>query len=817
MTVDLNDLGSTTLRNESDVEQKLIYPLLTAQEWLALPERAVFSKKYLPPATIDKGSGRKTGYFPDYSVWLNGFPVLIVEAKSPLEEVGEGFREAQLYAHEVNKAYPTGIAPIQTVMCTNGKVVRVGSWDSHDHRDYPVTELQIGSSARSELIERLGTEAMQQQADRTSARFRPTQTFRPINAIGGDPTLNRRLDLNSFATDIAPLIRMFFVSDSAEKIDDIIRRAYVSTNETTKYDTILESFLRDNIKKIQDPAAKPISTTANREELLTPELRRFQQNLPATGHMQLIIGSVGSGKSLFCRRYQRFLQPEDVKNSTYWTFVDFNTAPENLNDIETWMCRSFVQSFQDNHPEMDLDDPETLERIFAPDVNRTTKLYRRAGESEEKIRIRVAEALSKCIDDPQKFSQEICRYINGDQSKVVVVVFDNVDKLDSGDQIRVFQAAQWFRAKTRSFCLLPLRDETYERYKNRPPLDAFINAIHFTIEPPRFIDVVRKRLELCLEYIANSAPKTLSYSLPDGKKITYPATRLGEFLKTLYLDIFRSGRRISWLLEALAGRDVRHALEMFTRIIMSGHLDERHITGTVLGTEKFRIRDSTIINVLMKSDYVYFDNSHGFLSNVLYANPKWSRHSNFLVFEILDYLVKRRKEVSPLGAQGYFRVSDVISYINRLGFAPDDALDALNYLVVQGLLTPDHFGKKALNEEDFVRAHASGFVHSRLLLENIHYVAGIAPVTYLNDRNVSEKIGRLSLVNAGFSDTQFPRKKEIGSLLLEYLKSEFNRQAEEAPLFANLATSSRFLIRMIESSLDVRFRELGTGIEGGLL
>ena len=534
--------------------------------------------------------------------------------------------------------------------------------------------------------------------------------------------------------------------------------------------------------------------------------------------MQLIIGSVGSGKSLFCRRYQGFLQPSDISKSTYWTFVDFNKAPENLDGLEGWLCAEFLSSFEVQNPRLDLTELSTLQKIFAPDINKIRRIYSKVATSDQDlVELKVADELTAYCKDPIKFAGELCRFLNGDMRKVVVVVFDNVDKLERGDQIRVFQAAQWFRGMTRSFCLLPLRDETYEQYKNRPPLDAFINAIHFTIISPRFIDVIRKRLELCLEFLAKSAPRTLSYSLPDGKKITYPATKLGEFLKTLYGDIFASGRRVGWLLEAIAGRNVRQALEMFTKILMSGHLDERQITGTLLGTEAFHIKNSTIVNVLMKTNYVYFDNDHGFLSNILYADPDWERHSNFLVFELLDFLVTRRKAVSVIGSQGYFPVREIIDHVNRMGFVPNDAYSALEYLLMRGLITADHFGKTHLDRDDFIRAHASGFVHARLLLENIHYVSGIATSLYVNDRDVAQRIGRLSIVNAGFTDIQFRRKKEIAFILLQYLKTEYDRHCSKSPLFSNLANSSRFALRMIETSLEGRSVGVGSGIQGGLL
>lgn len=815
MAIDLSNLGNATFVTESDVEQKLIMPLLTADEWLGIPERAIYSKKYLPPMTIDKGANRRMGYYPDYSVWIDGLPILIIEAKKPLENVEEGFREAQLYAHELNKAFPTGVAPARFVMCTNGRTLRFGYWDSNASDVLNVSDLRLGSAARDSLRAFLSSTNLEMSAERTRRQFRPTQVFRPVDYIGGDATLNRRIPINSFGSEIAPLVRMFFVSDSAERIDDIIKKAYVPSDEITKYDQILELFLRDNIRSIQDPGAKEIATSQDHEDLLTPELRSFRSKLPVTGQIQLLLGQVGAGKSLFCQRYYRYLVTPDVRDAAFWSFIDFNQAPEDLEHLESWVCKSFIESFERENPTIDLYEPRTLRQIFAPDINKLQRIYRNSTSASE-LELRIADSLVQWTRESQKFAQQICRFLNGDCRKVVVVVFDNVDKLERDDQIRVFQVAQWFRTQTRSFCLLPLRDETYEQYKDKPPLDAFINAVHFVISPPRFIDVVRKRLELCIEYLAENAPTKITYNLPDGIRITYPATKLGEFLKTLYIDIFRRGRRIGWLLESLAGRNVRFSLEMFTRILMSGHLDERQITGTLLGTERFSIRDSTIINVLMKTDYLYFDDSHGFITNLFYCDPAWKRQSNFLIFEALDYLVTRRKERSDIGSQGYFGVCQIVDHLNRIGFAPDDSLGALGFLLTRGLIIADSMGRSSLKESDYVKAHASGFVHARLLVENIHYLSGVACVTFLNDRKKAELIGRLSIINPGYVDIQFAKKREIAFLLIEYMKDEYGRHCHESPLFAREASGSRYLMRMMESSLDARAISFGAHLDPSL-
>jgi hypothetical protein len=204
--------------------------------------------------------------------------------------------------------------------------------------------------------------------------------------------------------------------------------------------------------------------------------------------------------------------------------------------------------------------------------------------------------------------------------------------------------------------------------------------------------------------------------------------------------------------------------------------------------------------------------SHGFITNVLHNDVSWKRHSNFLVFEALDYLVVRRKEKSEIGSQGYFAVQTIIDHLNRIGFAPDDTKSALTFLLKRNLIVADHMGKSWLNEKDYVRAHASGFVHARLLPEKIHYVAGIAPATYFNDRKKAEQIGRLANINPGFTDISFPRKKEMVFIVLEHLKNEYARHTEESPLFGQEAKGSRFLLRMIESSLNARSIGFGTSV-----
>src|SRR5262249_5740136 len=142
---------SLTLQNESQVEQKIITPLLTEGIYLEIPGDKIFSKQYLAPTVLDKTAGRAIGYYPDYTVWMRGFPVLVVEAKAPDVPSEVGYREASLYARHLNQSYPTDLIPCRFLVATNGKTLLAGYWDSQPVLEIQVKNLRLGSADLEKL------------------------------------------------------------------------------------------------------------------------------------------------------------------------------------------------------------------------------------------------------------------------------------------------------------------------------------------------------------------------------------------------------------------------------------------------------------------------------------------------------------------------------------------------------------------------------------------------------------------------------------------------------------------------------------------
>jgi type I site-specific restriction endonuclease len=100
--------------SESDVEQKFIVSLLlqAAPDGLGYSDVDYRTKVDIRKLAIDKGNSKKL-YYPDYAIVCDGLPLLIIEAKTPGQDLREAMREARLYAAEINASYPKGINPCE--------------------------------------------------------------------------------------------------------------------------------------------------------------------------------------------------------------------------------------------------------------------------------------------------------------------------------------------------------------------------------------------------------------------------------------------------------------------------------------------------------------------------------------------------------------------------------------------------------------------------------------------------------------------------------------------------------------------------------
>ncbi|HEV2201655.1 MAG TPA: hypothetical protein VGR73_17685, partial [Bryobacteraceae bacterium] len=390
------------------MEQKLVMPLLTGESYLKIPLANIYTKQYMAPAALDKAAGKIGSYVPDYAVWYRGLPTLIVEAKAPDVEPEVGYREASLYARHLNQKYPTNINPCNYLLATNGKRWLFGPWDSEPDLNLSVEDLRIGAAGLQELQSRCSGNVLDAVAKLLSDSLRSPRVTLPYERIGGQPVLNAKRALNSFAADLSPILRLYFSSTPQENIHEIAEKAYVSSNEITEYDRVLESLLKDRLALRQDTIVRPLQPTKHGEVNVARAIASFGQERPAVGQLQIIQGPVGAGKSLFMRRYKDVLQNETEAARTRWAFVDFNTATKgDLANIELWACQAFIEAFQAENPTIALSEGNVLRGVFSRNIQKRKAIYEElAKASPQEAAVQRARDLAKWQDDPSRLRKK---------------------------------------------------------------------------------------------------------------------------------------------------------------------------------------------------------------------------------------------------------------------------------------------------------------------------------------------------------------------------------------------------------------------------
>ena len=792
---------TSSFATESDVEQKFIFPVLTEQEWLGFPADTIKTKHYLAESTVAKGTSQRAGYIPDYSIWISGLPVAVIEAKSPKQKAELGYREAQEYALFLNKKFPTGINPAKYVVSTNGITLLAGYWDQNPSIEIPVHNLVIGNAFHQKMVDFLEYRNLEHHANEINKKRRQEKLYLPVSEIGGAGILRARIQFNSFAEQVSTLLLKYFESDNPSEKEEILEKAYVPSTQNTQYNRVFENFLRENTPTKITGITKELTPTPKKEPVLSRMLASHSSNsATGTGKLQIILGSVGSGKTTFIERYYSYLMPPEIRQGTVWTLHDFNKAPSNLENIEELICDQFIEQVNERTEDFDVFDHETLKTIFRKEIKQLDGAYKylRENDPQEYLR-RQASDLRAWMDDKKMFAKALARHLQGERNKGIVSVFRDRDQ-----QLAVFQVAEWFKNQTRAVCLISLRDETYERYKSEPPLDAFQNAVHFYIKPPRFSDTVKKRLELSLDYLSKNTNQLGTYELPSGATVRFPQTQLGHFIRSLYADLFQSNRRVTWLLEALAGRNIRRALQMFSQILLSGHLNEADLTRTIMSNGVYHIPENLVIKILMRTDYLLFSEDSGFTSNIFACPDEMILPNNLLISEILFFLYRRRKKVGDARVEGYFTVRQISEHLERLGFPMADTLLCAKYILQRGLITADHMRITDLAFDDAIRLHASGFVHLRILCERIEYLASCALVTPLSNKQVAVTIAGDWQMEPGRNDTTQRKKVMAVRKFHRHLKNQYTELENSSAFFAENAEGSQYVLSSIQKALSWR-------------
>lgn len=206
---------------ESDVEQKFLFPLLTHPSFLAIPAKAILTKKSMGVLSFVEKTTLPRNYVPDYVVFFHGLPVPDVPVRKAIEE-------ARLYADTLNKQFPSKVNPIEVVVGCNGRELAVGPVDTNAADIFSVNDLVVGSAKLQELKKKLGVERLNTIGELHKNRTAAIAQIKPAKILNPQIFLDR-VKPNALAPYLTPLYEMFFRAEDPEKIQLILDQADTMT------------------------------------------------------------------------------------------------------------------------------------------------------------------------------------------------------------------------------------------------------------------------------------------------------------------------------------------------------------------------------------------------------------------------------------------------------------------------------------------------------------------------------------------------------------------------------------------------------------
>ena len=342
------------LGNESDVEQKLIFPMLTSDlpDGLGYETSEIWTKPDIRKYQIGKEKPKKL-YHPDYVIIQSGIPILTIEAKHPDESVDDGLREARLYATEINAKYPTGLNPCQYVISCNGKRLVACKWDS----EIPFCTLDFSQINSTDVEYAAFCDVVSKpKLAFTAGKLRQKVTLsgelvRPIDLIGGPSTRNDDVGYNQFGAELAVNFSHLFNPQDKKQRLHIARNAYINSRRREHYFDEIDRVVKNALPK-KRAGIKPLEDSSNPTEIL----HVLGRGIELQRKILLLVGARGAGKSTFVEYFQTSKLPDSIRDTTLWVNVDFKVNPPSPDRMEDWVLDRIIDGLVASTPGQDFSD-----------------------------------------------------------------------------------------------------------------------------------------------------------------------------------------------------------------------------------------------------------------------------------------------------------------------------------------------------------------------------------------------------------------------------------------------------------------------------
>jgi predicted type IV restriction endonuclease len=302
-----------------------------------------------------------------------------------------------------------------------------------------------------------------------------------------------KVSRNTLSAAMTPLIQEYLQEITAYD-NELLRRLYVTNSSLESAFASLEH--RVSVALSQTVARQNISSESGKVEKIraSAEQRVVGALRRQKGEVVLLLGRVGSGKTTFVSHFLR-VDLKKLLASHLLVHIDYRTL-EPGKDLRQFFYENLRRALA-SHESFARLAGENVRKVYAPEIRELSigplSVLERTNKSkyEEKI----AEFLEQqYINNVDQYYTRTLKYAAEKLGIRCLVVFDNVDQLDSESQQSIFTFAHSISAETLAISLLTMWEETFVRSKRSGALSTYATS-GYALPQLSVVDILRKRLD----------------------------------------------------------------------------------------------------------------------------------------------------------------------------------------------------------------------------------------------------------------------------------------------------------------------------------
>ncbi|OMI06631.1 P-loop NTPase fold protein, partial [Bacillus swezeyi] len=560
-------------------------------------------------------------------------------------------------------------------------------------------------------------------------------------SISNETYRKDRVGYNPLSAPLTPILTKYFRDITHDK--KLMQKVYCNNQNLDSYGQDLKKYIKGRIPLLGLPFEAVDQLEISDESAGKFErdlIMQFQKNNDLKqGHVFVLFGNLGAGKSTFIERFHSQLL-RGLHRNLIWCYIDFQTWYGNVDDVETKILSDIEKQLK-NIDQIDINEFDTLQEIYKDEISDKLKGTWKGYRNEpDKLEQKIGDFIERYQENKKIHIEKIMNYLITSNFEVCLVL-DNLDQQPGDIQER---ASFYCFAKSKNLNLttiLSLRDETYWAMKSKPPMDAYGNITSYQIVPPSIKDVLVKRIQFVKEVLGED-----DVTFDNGGKAV---TLKYKDLLNLLSDTLKT-EEAEDLLKYLSSGNVRYALEIFSDIVTSGHSNLFQI----LNYKYEDTQESKIVpfDKLVKSVGLSIGENYNSKNSKLinlFENYSFDGFgSHFINFRIFDILKEHSNESFKFGVSEGFVPLDFIRKKLTVYCNDINNLRRLLAPMLERHIIESDIGSRKMGEDNYldnigyVRLAPSAQYHLDKLISNHQYLEMILYDTKIQDENVFNMIFR---------------------------------------------------------------------------